>query len=59
MPTSTHPQDYVTAINTLPEEDDPACFGLPANINRSAQRNGGAKVSCFAGGGGTSYDGEI
>ena len=44
VPTSTHLQDYVGAIATLPDEDDPAYFGLPANINRSAQRAVSAKV---------------
>lgn len=31
-------QDYVEAIEELPEFDKPSYFGLPENIERSAQR---------------------
>ena len=32
------PQDFTDCITQLPEEDLPAYFGLPENIDRSAQR---------------------
>ncbi len=32
-------QDYSAVINSLPERDLPSFFGLPANIDRSSQRN--------------------
>lgn len=44
VPTSTHGPDYINTVMGLPEEDEPAYFGLPANINRSAQRSVSAKV---------------
>jgi dynein heavy chain 2 len=44
VPTSTHLQDYVGVVRELPDEDDPVYFGLPANINRSAQRSASTKV---------------
>jgi dynein heavy chain 2 len=31
-------QDYKDTVNSLPETDKPSFFGLPANIDRSAQR---------------------
>lgn len=31
-------QDYIEAIEELPEFDKPSYFGLPENIERSAQR---------------------
>ncbi|XP_071551731.1 cytoplasmic dynein 2 heavy chain 1-like [Panulirus ornatus] len=31
-------EDYIGLIRNLPDEDDPAYFGLPANIERSWQR---------------------
>ncbi|XP_042221258.1 cytoplasmic dynein 2 heavy chain 1-like isoform X2 [Homarus americanus] len=38
LPTTVNFQDYTALIRSLPEEDDPAYFGLPANIERSWQR---------------------
>lgn len=38
LPTSTNFRDYVEAIEELPEFDKPSYFGLPENIERSAQR---------------------
>ncbi|CAB3978327.1 cytoplasmic dynein 2 heavy chain 1-like [Paramuricea clavata] len=38
LPTSCHLEDYKETVNTLPETDKPSFFGLPANIDRSAQR---------------------
>ncbi|XP_073674385.1 cytoplasmic dynein 2 heavy chain 1-like [Garra rufa] len=32
------PQDYRAVVDALPEDDRPSFFGLPANIERSAQR---------------------
>ena len=39
LPTSTHHADYVAAIKGLPEVDAPEMFGLPDNVDRSAQRH--------------------
>lgn len=44
IPTSQHRQDYLQAIASLPDEDSPALFGLPANINRSLQASNSAAV---------------
>ncbi|XP_076467409.1 LOW QUALITY PROTEIN: cytoplasmic dynein 2 heavy chain 1-like [Babylonia areolata] len=38
MPTSTNIKDYQEVIANLPEFDKPSYFGLPENIERSAQR---------------------
>ncbi|XP_077984893.1 cytoplasmic dynein 2 heavy chain 1-like [Glandiceps talaboti] len=38
LPGSSHHRDFVDLIESLPEEDKPQYFGLPANIERSAQR---------------------
>jgi len=38
LPTSTHIGDYQKLINSLPDIDSPALFGLPVNIGRSVQR---------------------
>lgn len=38
MPTSTNIKDYQEVIASLPEFDKPSYFGLPENIERSAQR---------------------
>jgi len=38
LPTSCHHRDYVEIINSLPDDDKPSFFGLPANIERSSQR---------------------
>ncbi|KAG1663699.1 hypothetical protein FOA52_013267 [Chlamydomonas sp. UWO 241] len=35
VPTTAHRQDYVTLISELPENDVPALFSLPPNIDRS------------------------
>lgn len=40
------PQDYRAVIEMLPEDDQPAFFGLPANIARSSQCVISAQVSC-------------
>ncbi|KAJ3590900.1 hypothetical protein NHX12_008848, partial [Muraenolepis orangiensis] len=38
LPSSCSIQDYRSVIENLPEDDRPAFFGLPANIERSSQR---------------------
>ncbi|XP_053400577.1 cytoplasmic dynein 2 heavy chain 1-like [Mercenaria mercenaria] len=38
LPTSTNYRDYLEVISALPEFDKPSYFGLPENIERSAQR---------------------
>ncbi|OWF37256.1 Cytoplasmic dynein 2 heavy chain 1 [Mizuhopecten yessoensis] len=38
LPNSTNISDFTAAIAELPEFDNPSYFGLPANIDRSAQR---------------------
>uniref|UniRef100_A0A4W3JMF3 Cytoplasmic dynein 2 heavy chain 1 n=1 Tax=Callorhinchus milii TaxID=7868 RepID=A0A4W3JMF3_CALMI len=38
LPKSCSIMDYRTVIMSLPEDDKPAYFGLPANIERSSQR---------------------
>lgn len=38
LPSSTNYRDYVDVITELPEFDKPSYFGLPENIERSAQR---------------------
>lgn len=37
IPASTRINDYIDSINEIPEDDDPTVFGLPTNIERSAQ----------------------
>ncbi|XP_076446844.1 LOW QUALITY PROTEIN: cytoplasmic dynein 2 heavy chain 1-like [Babylonia areolata] len=44
MPTSTNITDYQEAVGGLPEFDKPSYFGLPENIERSAQRIISAQV---------------
>lgn len=44
IPSSSNPLDYSTLIESLPESDSPALFGLPANINRAAGRAASAAV---------------
>ena len=39
IPRSTTYQDYVEEVFKMPDDDKPSYFGLPANINRSHQRN--------------------
>ncbi|XP_025088458.1 cytoplasmic dynein 2 heavy chain 1-like isoform X3 [Pomacea canaliculata] len=38
VPVSTNRRDYQEVISSLPESDHPSYFGLPENIERSAQR---------------------
>ncbi|XP_067663541.1 cytoplasmic dynein 2 heavy chain 1-like isoform X1 [Haliotis asinina] len=38
LPNSTNIRDYIDTIESLPEFDKPSYFGLPENIERSAQR---------------------
>ncbi|XP_072546992.1 cytoplasmic dynein 2 heavy chain 1 isoform X2 [Salminus brasiliensis] len=38
LPTSCSIVDYRSVVENLPEDDRPSFFGLPANIERSAQR---------------------
>jgi len=38
VPKSTNVQDFVQAIQKVPEIDNPDIFGLPSNIDRSVQR---------------------
>ena len=44
VPRSTSYQDYVEEVHKMPDEDKPIYFGLPANINRSHQRNVSSQV---------------
>ncbi|CAK8696967.1 unnamed protein product [Clavelina lepadiformis] len=44
LPQSTNIKDYQDLIEQLPEDDAPTYFGLPANIERSAQRVNSQKV---------------
>lgn len=37
-------QDFIDAIEKLPEADSPAYFGLPENIDRSSQRMASSNV---------------
>jgi len=39
-----HLQDYSSVIASLPETDKPSFFGLPANIEQSAQQTNSSKV---------------
>lgn len=38
VPQSANPRDFVGMIQKIPDQDVPALFGLPANIDRSVQR---------------------
>ncbi|DBA00111.1 TPA: hypothetical protein N0F65_000402 [Lagenidium giganteum] len=44
MPQSSRHEDFVDIIDHLPDTDAPAMFGLPDNIERSAQRTMSAQV---------------
>ena len=44
LPATTSMQEYMDLVSKLPEEDKPSFFGLPANIERSHQRNVSTKV---------------
>ncbi|KAA3681040.1 dynein heavy chain 2, cytosolic [Paragonimus westermani] len=44
LPGTTELRDYTTLIETLPDYDPPEHFNLPANIDRSAQRNAANRV---------------
>lgn len=44
LPNSTNLSDFTAAIEELPEFDNPSYFGLPDNIDRSAQRMVGSQV---------------
>ena len=44
LPATTSIQEYMDLVSRLPEEDKPSFFGLPANIERSHQRNISTKV---------------
>lgn len=39
VPANASREDYVQLIKSLPDNDDPALFGLPANIDRSVQES--------------------
>jgi len=39
LPSSSSIQDYLSVVQSLPDLDSPADFGLPENIERSLQRN--------------------
>lgn len=38
LPSSSNPLDYSSLVDSLPDSDSPALFGLPANINREVGR---------------------
>ena len=44
FPSSTNYQEYVEQVFKMPDEDKPFYFGLPANIERSHQRNNSSQV---------------
>ena len=44
VPASRRPEDYQALAHALPERDAPAAFGLPANIDGSAQRTTAAAL---------------
>ncbi|KAF5402772.1 hypothetical protein PHET_03744, partial [Paragonimus heterotremus] len=44
LPGTTELRDYTTLIEALPDYDPPEHFNLPANIDRSAQRNAANRV---------------
>jgi dynein heavy chain 2 len=44
MPTSTHIDDYIKLINSLPDIDAPSLFGLPTNIGRMIEQNNSTAI---------------
>jgi dynein heavy chain 2 len=44
LPASTRYQDYISLIDSLPESDSPLVLGLPANIERLAQKTTSSEV---------------
>src|SRR5690606_2680268 len=44
IPSTTHYKDYVSVVNSLPDHDTPALFGLPPNADRLVKVNQGMKV---------------
>ncbi|RXG65468.1 Cytoplasmic dynein 2 heavy chain 1 [Armadillidium vulgare] len=44
IPTTVNYQDYTQLISSLPDDDEPVYFGLPANIERSWQRIASSQV---------------
>jgi dynein heavy chain 2 len=44
LPSSHHYKDYLAVVESLPDTDKPSFFGLPANIERSAQRITSSRV---------------
>ena len=44
LPCSTDPADYTAVVNSLPDTDSPALFGLPANVHRAAGRSTSSAV---------------
>lgn len=44
VPTSSHRQDYLALVASLPDMDTPALFSLPDNIDRTAQQAASASV---------------
>lgn len=44
LPNSANRQDFIAAIQQLPNHDAPAMFGLPANVDRSVQQTASALV---------------
>ncbi|KAF2362508.1 ATPase dynein-related AAA domain [Trinorchestia longiramus] len=44
LPTTVNYQDYYGLVTSLPEDDQPDHFGLPANIERSRQRMNSSRV---------------
>ena len=45
LPVSHMKRDYISLISSLPDTDNPAIFGLPANIEQSLQRSISTQVS--------------
>ncbi|XP_054724974.1 LOW QUALITY PROTEIN: cytoplasmic dynein 2 heavy chain 1-like [Uloborus diversus] len=44
MPTSVDYKEHLQAVRSLPDSDDPELFGLPRNIERSAQCNASRRM---------------
>ena len=44
LPASSDAADYMSIVDALPDADDPALFGLPANINRATGRRSSSAV---------------
>ena len=42
-------QDYVALVESLPDTDKPSFFGLPANIERSAQQTTSSRACVCVG----------